>query len=166
MSTFFFTISNTKDEFIKMSLDISERVEIDNPIGEDYSCLRISLIPSLLKILKENKHHPLPQQIFELGIVVNKDFKNQKNLGFVKIDSKASFTECKSFVEAIVRDSGIKYEIKDESHPGFVNGRCAAIINKNKNVGIFGELHPKTIINFDLEHPIIAFEMVIDLINE
>jgi len=161
-----FTISNEKDEFIKMGLDISNRVEIDNPIGEDYSCLRISLIPSLLKILNENKHHPLPQQIFELGIIVNKDFKNQNNLGFIKIDAKANFTECKSFVDAITRDCGIKYEIEDGTHPGFVKGRCASIIYKNKKIGIFGELHPKTIINFELEHPIITFEINIDTINQ
>jgi len=161
-----FTISNEKDEFVKMGLIISNRVEIDNPIGEDYSCLRTGLIPSLLKILNENKHHPLPQQIFELGIVVNKDFKNQNNLAFVKIDSKASFTECKSFVDAIMRDCGMKYEIKDDAHPGFVKGRCASIIYKNRNIGIFGELHPKTITNFELEHPIITFEINIDSLNQ
>ena len=161
-----FTISNTKDEFIKMSLDISERVEIDNPIGEDYSCLRTSLIPSLLKILNENKHHPLPQQMFELGIVINKDFKNQINLAFIKIDAKASFTECKSFADAIIRDSGMKNEIKDSYHPGFVIGRCASIINKDRKIGIFGELHPKTIINFELEHPIITLEINLDSLNQ
>ena len=161
-----FIISNEKDEFIKMGLDVSIRVEIYNPIGEEYSCLRTSLIPSLLKILNENKHHPLPQQIFELGIVVNKDFKNQKNLAFVKIDAKASFTVCKSFVDAIMRDSGMKYEISDYDHPGFVKGRCASIIYKNKKIGVFGELHPKTIINFELEHPIITFEIIVDLLNQ
>jgi len=161
-----FTISNEEDEFIKMGLDISNRIEINNPIGEDYSCLRTSLIPSLLKILNENKHHPLPQQIFELGIIVNKDSKNQNNLAFVKIDAKASFTECKSFVDAIMRDCGMKYEIKDYSHPGFVKGRCASIIYKNRKIGLFGELHPKTITNFELEHPIISFEINIDLPNQ
>lgn len=161
-----FTISNEKDEFIKMGLDISSRVEIENPIGEEYSCLRTSLIPSLLKILNKNKHHPLPQQIFELGFVVNKDFKNQNNLAFIKIDAKANFTECKSFVDAIMRDSGTKYEIKDYDHPGFVKGRCASIIYKNKKIGIFGEFHPKTIINFGLEHPIITFEMIVDFLNQ
>ena len=47
---------------------------------------------------------------------------------FVKIDAKANFTECKSFVEAIMRDIGSTYKIKDFSHPGFVNGRCAALL--------------------------------------
>jgi len=141
-------------------------VEIKNPISEEFSCLRVNLVSSLLKILKENRHHALPQQIFELGTVVNQDFKNQYKLGFVKIDAKANFTECKSIVEAIMRDIGIQYDIDDYDHPGFVEGRCAAVIIKNKNVGFFGELHPKTILNFSLEYPIIAFEIETEFLHQ
>jgi len=161
-----FTISNEKDEFKKMYLENDKRVQIENPISEDYSCLRVSLIPSLLKILNENRHHPLPQQIFELGIVVNKDFKNQNNLAFTKIDAKANFTECKSLAEAVMRDLGKKYQIKDFDHPAFVKGRCASVLYKNNKIGFFGELHPKTISNFDLEYPIISFEIIADKIYQ
>jgi phenylalanyl-tRNA synthetase beta chain len=161
-----FTISNDKDEFEKIGLKKETCVEIQNPIGEEFSCLRAGLIPSLLKILNENRHHALPQQIFELGIVVDQEFKNKFYLGFVKIDAKANFTECKSFVEAIMRDIGITYEIKDFSHPGFVNGRCATVIVYNKNAGFFGELHPQTISNFSLEYPIIAFEINADVLHQ
>jgi phenylalanyl-tRNA synthetase beta chain len=161
-----FTISNEKDEFNKLGLKPSNRAEIENPIGEEFSCLRVGLIPSLLKILSENRHHPLPQQIFEVGIVVNKSFKNQHYLGFVKIDAKANFTECKSLVETVMRDSGTKYSIKDKGHSGFINGRCASIIVNNNEIGFFGELHPKTITNFELEYPIIAFEAQADKLNQ
>ena len=159
-----FTISNENDEFNKMGLEFEKRVQIENPIGEEFSCLRLSLIPSLLKILNENRHHSLPQQIFELGIVVNSEHKNQRNLSFTKIDAKANFTECKSLVDAIMRDIGIKHKIKNLNHPSFVKGRCASVFYKNKNIGFFGELHPKTISNFDLEYPIIAFEIIADLL--
>ena len=161
-----FTISNEEDEFKKMGLSISDRVEIENPIGVEYSCLRVGLIPSLLKILSENRHHPLPQQIFELGIVVNKNYKNQYNLAFVKIDAKANFTECKSLVDAVMRDSGTRFDISGNEHPAFVKGRSASIVIKNKEIGIFGELHPKTISNFQLEYPIIAFEIKADMLNQ
>lgn len=161
-----FTISNEKDEFSRLGLNFGNRVEIENPIGEEFSCLRIGLIPSLLKILNENRHHPLPQQIFELGIVVNKDFKNQYNLAFLKIDAKANFTECKSLADAIMRDIGCTYIIKDKYHPAFVKGRCAAIIVNNKESGFFGELHPKTISEFKLEYPIIALEILADFLNQ
>ncbi|KYK21894.1 phenylalanyl-tRNA synthetase beta subunit [Thermoplasmatales archaeon SG8-52-4] len=161
-----FTISNEKDEFSRLSLDFGDRVEIENPIGEEFSCLRVGLIPSLLKILSENRHHPLPQQIFELGIIVNKDFKNQYNLAFLKIDAKANFTECKSLADALLRDIGSKYSIKDKNHQGFVKGRCAAVVVNNKEIGFFGELHPKTILEFQLEYPIIAFEIFADFLKQ
>ena len=161
-----FTISNEKDEFKKLGLNLGERVEIENPIGEEFSCLRVGLLPSLLKILSENRHHPLPQQIFELGIVVNKDYKNQYDLAFLKIDAKANFTECKSLADTIIRDIGRNYSIKDKYHPAFVKGRCAAIIYNNKEIGFFGELHPKTISEFKLEYPIIAFEVFADFLNQ
>ena len=157
-----FTISNDNDEFVKMGLEVGSRAEIENPIGEEYSILRVSLLPSLLKILGENRHHPLPQQIFELGIVVGEDFRNMHNLAAVKIDAKANFTECKSIVEAVMRDAGVEYAIKDKVHPAFVKGRCASVVSKNAEIGFFGELHPKTILSFDLEHPVIAFEIKAD----
>jgi len=161
-----FTISNEKDEFEKIGLKNQNRVEIKNPIGEEFSCLRVGLIPSLLKILNQNKHHPLPQQIFECGIVVDTKNKNRNHLAFAKIDAKANFTECKSLVEAIARDSGIKLTISNYDHPGFVKGRCAAVSYKGKEIGFYGELHPKTIANFELEHPTIAFEMQADFLKK
>jgi len=157
-----FTISNENDEFNKIGLEPSERAQIKNPITEEYTCLRVGLIPSLLKILNENRHHSLPQQIFEMGIVVDKTFKNRHHLGFVKIDAKANFTECKSYAESILREMGKTYHIKSVEHPGFIKGRCAEIQIDNKKIGYFGELHPKTITDFDLEHPIIAFELWAD----
>ena len=157
-----FTISNKKEEFSNLGLKEEKTVEIANPIGEELSILRISLLSSLLKILKENKHHPLPQSIFEIGNIVDVNAKNKKRLAGIKIDSKANFTECKSIIEAILRDIGIKYKISDKDHPAFIKGRCALILKENEEIGYFGELHPKTIQAFDLEHPIIAFELKIN----
>ena len=65
-----------------------------------------------------------------------------------------------------MRDIGITYGIKDFNHPGFVKGRCAGVFIKNKKLGFFGELHPQTISNFLLEHPIIAFELNLDIFNK
>jgi phenylalanyl-tRNA synthetase beta chain len=70
-----FVISNKDDEFQRMGLQKKEMVELENPIGEEYSGLRMSLLPSLLKLLRENRHHPLPQQIFEVGVVVDETAK-------------------------------------------------------------------------------------------
>jgi phenylalanyl-tRNA synthetase beta chain len=159
-----FTISNEKDEFDKLGMKTGDRVIIENPIGEEYSCLRVSLIPSLLKILAENRHHPLPQQIFELGYVIDDKYKNSCNVSGLKIDAKANFTECKSIIEALLRELDIKYNLVESEHPAFVIGRCASVECKGKKIGFFGELHPRTITEFYLEYPIIAFEVLVDKI--
>ena len=160
-----FTISNKDDEIKKMGLKSGSFVEIQNPIGEEYSVLRISLLPSLLKLLRENRHHPLPQQVFELGIVANPTGTNRRYLAGMKIDAKSHFTECKSLVESILRALGTKYTLKENDHPAFITGRCASIVVGKDEVGLFGEMHPKTIQAFSLEHPLIAFELYVDMFS-
>ncbi len=157
-----FVISNKDDEFHRMGLEKGTLVEIENPIGEEYSGLRMSLLPSLLKLLRENRHHPLPQQIFEVGVVVDESAKNRCHLAGLKIDAKANFTECKSLVETVLRECGEKPVIKEKNHASFIEGRCAEVLRKEHEIGVFGELHPKTIKAFHLEHPVIAFELVAD----
>jgi len=65
-----------------------------------------------------------------------------------------------------MRDSGAKYNIKNKDYPAFVKGRCASVLCNSKEIGFFGELHPKTISEFGLEYPIIAFEIQADLLNQ
>jgi phenylalanyl-tRNA synthetase beta chain len=160
-----FVISNENDECSRLGLSNKTLVEIENPIGEEYSTLRASLLPSLLKLLRENRHHPLPQQIFELGVVVDEQAKNRYRLAGMKIDAKAPFTECKSLVETVMRECGEKLIIKESAHAGFIGGRSATVIHNGVDIGVFGELHPKTIQEFSLEYPVIAFELAIHYLH-
>jgi phenylalanyl-tRNA synthetase beta chain len=104
----------------------------------------------------------LPQQIFEVGVVVDEHAKNRSYLAGLKIDAKANFTECKSIVENILRECGYKPVMEERSHGAFIEGRCARVMRKEREIGVFGELHPKTVQAFHLEHPIIAFELIAD----
>jgi phenylalanyl-tRNA synthetase beta chain len=160
-----FVISNEKDEAVRLGLTKKALVEIENPIGEEYSTLRASLLSSLLKLLRENRHHALPQQIFEVGVVVDSQAKNQYRLAGMKIDAKAHFTECKALVETVMRECGEKLVIKETTHSAFIEGRCAAVVHNEVDIGVFGELHPKTIKEFSLEYPVIAFELAIDYLS-
>lgn len=149
-------LSNEEEQFKKMGIKKQKMIQIENPITEKQSCMRCSLLPSLLGILKMNKHHDLPQKIFEVGEVVI-GTKNRKYCCGVEIGAKVGFTQCKSIVEAIMKNLGIDIEIEGKEHPSFIEGRCASISAK-KEIGYFGEIHPRVIENFDLEHPVIAFE--------
>lgn len=158
------TLSSKNDQFDKMGIKEKMCVILKNPISMDYNILRVSLIPSLLNILKANKHRELPQKIFEIGdVVINA--KNVRKLGALVIHSKASFTESKSIAEAILREFNTDYKIKPKKHESFIDGRCAGIDLNGKEIGYFGELHPKVITAFELSHPIIAIEMKIENIK-
>lgn len=156
------SLSSIEKEFEKMEIEKgNEIVELENPITKEHSILRTSLIPSLMEILSKNRHNDLPQQIYEIGDVVEyKDKIKQKTmLAGVKIDAKANFTECKSIVEAILRNMGYKMEVEEKNHPSFIEGRCASVIVEGKEIGYFGEIKPSVICNFGLEYPVIAFEL-------
>jgi phenylalanyl-tRNA synthetase beta chain len=159
------SLSSEEDQFDKMGIEKNEkkRIEIENPVSEEHSQLRCSLLPSLLNVLKLNKHRDLPQKIFEIGEIVE-GIKNRKRLCGVEIGAKVGFTKCKSIVEAILANLGIDIKMERKEHPSFIEGRCASIVSVagNDEIGHFGELHPRTITNFHLEHPIIAFEFDVE----
>ncbi len=160
------SLSNKEEQFIKLGIKTKKLIDIDNPITEKHSCLRCHLLPSLLDILRSNKHHDLPQKIFEIGEIADENGTNYFHLCGVKIDAKTGFTECKSTVEAILRELDIKVTTKNASYPSFIKGRQAAIIYKGKEIGQFGEIAPQVIENFELSHPIIAFEFDIDALKK
>jgi len=136
-------------------------VRIANPLTSKHTIVRVSLIPSLLDILSKNRHNELPQMIYEIGDVVWMDNGQPCNvtmLAGVKIDSRAGFTECKSLVEAVLRNTGTDAEIAEQQHPSFTKGRCAAVLTQDK-IGYFGEIHPSVIFEYNLDYPVIAFEL-------
>lgn len=48
-------------------------VKLANPKTAEYQVVRTSLLPGLLKTIRENKHHSVPIKIFEVGDVTFKD---------------------------------------------------------------------------------------------
>jgi phenylalanyl-tRNA synthetase beta chain len=54
---------------------------------------------------------------------------------------------------------GLEIKIKPTEHSSFISGRVGRGVVKNKEVAYIGEIHPKVLINFDLEMPVSAFEL-------
>lgn len=159
---FTISLSNEEEQFKKMNIEPREVVSIENPISGRHSCIRVSLLPSLLEILSKNRHNDLPQMIYEVGEVVeiaNGRPQNKTMVSGVKIDAKTGFTECKSIVEAILRNTGIKADVREKKSGAFIDGRCASISKGGRQIGYFGEIHPSVISNFELDYPVIAFEI-------
>ena len=156
------SLSNPKDQFSSMNLpEDKNATRVRNPVSIDHTLVRTSLLPSLMTVLRRNKHRELPQRIFEVGdVVVNG--KNRVLLSGVAIHAKASFTEIKSLAQSVVSGLGLDYEIVQHSHPSFIGGRCASVEIKGEPVGVMGEISPFVIESFELRYPMVAFELDLD----
>lgn len=164
-------LTDEKQHYKKMRILEDERVVVAQPISRDRTMIRKHLLHGLMEFLEYNKHEELPQKIFEVGdvILIDEDAETRtkavKKLSGVVIHSKANFTEIKSIVDALLLNLGLKMEIKPYDHPSFIKGRCAyveGVYDTSKKVfleGFFGEIHPEVITNFNLEYPVVAFEV-------
>ena len=147
------TLSNQREEFEIPGFPEVDVVRVLNPITEDHTCLRAYLAPSLVRILRHNKHRDLPQRIFEVGYVV-RDRLTQLRLCAMATASKVPFTEVKSWTESILREAGVDYTLEPCEYPTFVRGRGALVISGGKVIGMFGEMSPKVVVDYGITHPI------------
>jgi phenylalanyl-tRNA synthetase beta chain len=159
-----FVLTSRENNFAKMNAQ-GECPEILNPMSNEYSVCRTWIMPSMLKTFFPNKNKEYPQKIFEVGDCIildesqdNKVRQVRKMCGAISYDN-ANLTEIKSVVESILNSLGYAYEIQDSDHPSFIQSRCGKIISEGREIGFFGEIHPKVLENWKLEKPVIAFEI-------
>jgi len=151
-------LSSRQQQFEWMRLPDGDVVEVLNPISEDHTCLRASLVPGLMTVLRRNKRRDLPQELFEVGNVVV-GTRRQLRLAAVTISAKASFTSVKSLTESVLRDLSVPWSIAPSSSGTWLDGRGADVIVDGRVIGSFGELHPEVITSFELGHPVTAMEL-------
>ena len=143
-------------------------VTIMNPLGEDTSVMRTTVIPSVLEVIARNYSYRNPEcYVFEMGneylpvegeVLPNEPLR--LGFGFYDTeDNKADFYTIKGMAEGLLDTVGISeadFERPDENCEfgevsAFPPGRCAVITVEGKQVGIIGELHPKVMENYGIE---------------
>lgn len=147
------TLSNQEEEFGISRLPELDVVRVLNPITVDHTCLRAYLAPSLVKILRHNKHRDLPQRIFEVGYVIRENC-TKLHLCAMATASKVPFTEVKSWTESFLREAGIEYTLEPCEYETFVPGRGASIVSEGKVIGMFGEMAPSVVVGYGITHPV------------
>ena len=141
-------------------------VTITNPLGEDTSVMRTTIIPSVCEVLARNSNYRNPEcSVFELGneyIPVEGEVLpiEPKRLGIGVYDTAGSFDffSLKGIIENVLDRVGAKnvtFERADkdcgyDEFYAFHPGRCAVVKVNGVTVGIFGELHPRTLENYGL----------------
>ena len=167
------TLSNEADQFSKIRYEPSTEVTgLHNPITVDHTILRQSITPSLLNLLAANRHHELPQRVYELGSVV-RDHNNAVRVGWVCAEVGTGFTAAKGMAEALLRDLGafsreieVRYEPLTESDGGpYLAGRGAKVMVAGEWVGCCGEIDPTISELFGLKVPIHCGEFDVDALG-
>ena len=168
LETYSYSVTNKEDECRKMETK-AELIELMNA-KTNYNAIRSSMLPSLMKVLGDNRDVDYPQRIFELGKVFSKDSKEGKSVSestsLATALTNSNFTEAKQTLDYLGKVLGIEFEVKESSHSSFIDGRTAEVLLKKKKVGIIGEIHPKVLSNWKLLVPVSAFELEIDKILE
>jgi phenylalanyl-tRNA synthetase beta chain len=159
------TMTNPDNLFAKMNREKMRLVEIANPKVVTLTCLRSWLLPSLMEFLSNNQSVEFPQKIFELGKVTLLDetretkTRDEEWLAAAISHANASFSEVKSALDSFFANLGLNWQIKETTHPSFIEGRVGAAIVNGVNVGVLGEINPQVLSSWKLENPTAAFEI-------
>ena len=159
-----FNLLNNDDHFV-----------VINPLTDEHSHLRTHILHSLLKVATYNVARQAKSlSIFEMGHVQSK-VGQEDHLAIVLLGQEErrgqmekvdyDFYHMKGLVEGIFELLGIeasRYKFErinshlDELHPG----KSASIIFQNKVIGMFGELHPLKVNEYDLgKNSVVVLEM-------
>ncbi len=158
-----------------------ENVEILNPINEDFKYLRTSLLPALMKNIKDNINHSIKDiSIFE----ISKVFKRKENkllpleinkLGMVlsgraarkswdEVERNVDFYDLKGILEFLKRMYYPEHKLKiEEAQYKFFHPRISGKIDINGKVtGIIGKVHPSIVDEAEIDQDIYYMELDLD----
>jgi len=148
---------------------MARAVKIENPISVEQTLCRVSLLPGLLETLALNKHHDLPQQIFEVGDCCFLDpgaetgAREERHAGAAMIGARIGYADIRAVAEALAREMGAGLDIRPGQGPGFIPGRVAALHNAaGQRIGTMGEVHPQVLEHYGLRHPVAALELSLE----
>ncbi|TFK43413.1 phenylalanyl-tRNA synthetase subunit beta [Crucibulum laeve] len=139
-------------EWLNRTDDGNTAVKIANPKTLEFQVVRASLIPGLLKTIRENRSHPLPIKIFETSDVVFKDTtrerqaRNVRHAASVWCNKTAGFEIVHGMLDRAMKmlevplisssdkKAEMGYYIKESSDAMFFPGRAATIFYRPRRV--------------------------------
>jgi len=163
-----YVLSSKANIFAKMNLKETPVVEIENAVSENWSVFRNSILPNLMDFFSVNQHVEYPQAIFEIGITTLPDEKMEtktrdvRKLAAAVADTKVSYEGISSLLDALLSSFGIKYSLQKISHASFIEGRAAEVVVGGRSIGVVGELNPLVLKNWQMEMPVVAFEISLE----
>ncbi|HHU49729.1 MAG TPA: phenylalanine--tRNA ligase subunit beta [Clostridiales bacterium] len=136
-------------------------VRIANPLGEDQSIMRTTMLPSMLEVLSHNYNRRIENcSIFEINpIFIPKalpltDLPDEMlTLAMGEYGENVDFYTLKGKVEVLASLLGLedKLTFQPARHPALHPGRTAELLMDGKAIGLIGQIHPKTAENYETD---------------
>ncbi|NFM31990.1 phenylalanine--tRNA ligase subunit beta [Clostridium botulinum] len=157
---------------LKEDSNLRKVVKIKNPLGEDFSIMRTTTIPSMMEALSRNySRNNDYASLFEIGKIYipkedSTELPEEKNIVTIGLYGAVDYFNLKGIVENILGGLGIdNYKLKrQEENPTFHPGRTAELYIKKDYVGILGEIHPDVQDNYDIEERCYVAELNLDVL--
>ena len=166
-------ISPTYYDKIDLPADspLRNSLKILNPLGEDTSIMRTTILPSMLEILTRNYNfRNKSAKLYELGrtYFAKNDGSGlahePKVLSLGAYGPDMDFFALKGAVETVfggLRITGIRYEA-ETSNPSYHPGRCAKIWCGDTLMGVMGQIHPHVAANYGVDAELYTAELSFD----
>ncbi len=148
---------------LPMDSTLRKTVVISNPLGEDTSVMRTTLLPSMCEVMARNyNNRNAAVCLFELGseyIPNGGELPDEPvRLSVGAYGGDMDFYGIKGIVDSMLKNIGVEdFEYAACTDPAvfaeaeaFHPGRCAVITKDGKAIGIVGELHPETLENYGI----------------
>ena len=148
---------------------LRDSLKILNPLGEDTSIMRTTVLPSMLEILTRNfNYRNKSVKLYELGKVYFKRLDGMadepKVLCLGAYGEDMDFFRIKGAVENLLQ--GLRIEDPafeaDASNPSYHPGRCAKVLAGGRELGVVGQLHPLVAENYGVDAELYTAELWLD----
>ena len=132
--------------------------------------MRPSILPSLLSCESASSTATYPHKIFELGKIAfisetgENGCKTSNSLCFLTSEKEANYNKIASEVSAFFYYLNLDYKVKEATDSRFILGRVATCTVGNKVVGVFGEIRPDILENWEITMPCVMAEFDVDLL--
>ncbi len=166
-------ISPTYYDKIRLPEDspLRDSLKILNPLGEDTSIMRTTVLPSMLEILTRNYNFRNPEAfLYEIGRVYFKrpdglaDEPRIVSLG--AYGAKTDFFTLKGWVEELLEtlcEGKLRFAAQKEN-PSYHPGRCAEVFLDGDRIGVLGQIHPAVAENYGVDAELYCAELSFDAI--
>ena len=167
-------ISPSYYDKIRMPSDspLRDSLRILNPLGEDTSIMRTTILPSMLEILTRNyNYRNKSAALYEIGRIYLKRpdglSDEPKIVSMGAYGPEMNFFRIKGWVEELCAGLGIDklHFAAERENPSYHPGRCAKVWCGETYIGVLGQIHPAVAANYGVDAELYCAELSFEALH-